>query len=149
MFVACQTVASVPPTRSSARFRAPEGDFEFVEAIRSIRSKAPMASAAKKYAFRRRFDKHNYSLIGAELSDDDEDDGPVTEAMTAAAEAGLDAAALSHMEERDFNHVVKGGPARIAEYLGVRNHILTQGASRTCTCPSTRSASLCRKTKPI
>ena len=85
-----------------------------------------MASAAKKYAFRRRFDKHNYSLIGAELSDDDEDDGPVTEAMTAAAEAGLDAAALSHMEERDFNHVVKGGPARIAEYLGVRNHILTQ-----------------------
>jgi hypothetical protein len=85
-----------------------------------------MASAAKKYAFRRRFDKHNYSLIGAELSDDDEDDGPVTEAMTAAAEAGLDAAALSHMEERDFNHVVKGGPARIAEYLGVRNHILTR-----------------------
>ena len=68
-----------------------------------------MASAAKKYAFRRRFDKHNYSLIGAELSDDDEDDRPVTEAMTAAAEAGLDAAALSHMEERDFNHVVKGG----------------------------------------
>ena len=83
-----------------------------------------MASAAKKYAFRRRFEKHNYSLIGAELSDDDDDDGPVTESMTAAAEAGLDAAALSHMEERDFKHVVKGGPAKIAEYLGVRNHIL-------------------------
>ena len=85
-----------------------------------------MASAAKKYAFRRRFEKHNYSLIGAELSDEDDDDGPVTDAMTAAAEAGLDAGALSHMEERDFKHVVMGGPARIAEYLGVRNHILTR-----------------------
>ena len=82
--------------------------------------------SSSKYAFRRRFEKHNYSLIGAELSDDDEDDGPVTETMTAAAEAGLDASTLSHMEERDFKHVVKGGVGKVTEYLGIRNHLLSK-----------------------
>ena len=110
---------------------------EFVEANRPI---DPMASAARKYAFRRRFEKHNYSLIGAELSDDDDDDGPVTDAMIAAAEAGLDAGALSHMEERDFKHVVTGGPARIAEYLGVRNHILTRWNEQGSSVEAARDA---------
>ena len=62
----------------------------------------------KKYAFRRRLEKHNYSLLGAELSDSDADDSPVTPAMEAAAAAGLDASALSPMEERDFAHVTRG-----------------------------------------
>jgi len=87
-----------------------------------------MSSAARvptKYAFRRRFQKHNYSLIGAELSDDDEDDLPVTDTQTAAAAGGLDAQTLSHMEERDFKRVVKGGAAKINEFLGIRNHLLT------------------------
>ena len=74
----------------------------------------------KKYAFRRRLEKHNYSLLGAELSDSDDDDEPVTPAMTAAAAAGLDARALSHMEERDFAHVTKGGSGMTAQYLSVR-----------------------------
>ena len=74
----------------------------------------------KKYAFRRRLEKHNYSLLGAELSDSDADDSPVTPTMEAAAAAGLDASALSHMEERDFAHVTRGGAERIAQYLSVR-----------------------------
>ena len=78
------------------------------------------SSGVKKYAFRRRLEKHNYSLLGAELSDSDDDDEPVTPAMTAAAAAGLDARALSHMEERDFAHVTKGGSGKTAQYLSVR-----------------------------
>lgn len=76
--------------------------------------------AVKKYAFRRRFQKHNYSLLGAELSDEDEEDAPVTPAGLAAAAAGLDAAALSHVEERDFAHITKGGDDATALYLSLR-----------------------------
>ena len=85
-------------------------------------------SAPKKYAFRQRHTKHNYSLIGAELSDDDDDVlGPVTPAQRSAAAAGLDARALSHMEERDFAHVTKGGAGKIAQYLSVRCATSTRG----------------------
>ena len=88
-------------------------------------------SAPKKYAFRKRHTKHNYSLIGAELSDDDDVfDGPVTPAQRSAAAAGLDARALSHMEERDFAHVTKGGAGKIAQYLSVRCATSTRGGGR-------------------
>ena len=88
-------------------------------------------SAPKKYAFRQRHTKHNYSLIGAELSDDDDDVfGPVTPAQRSAAAAGLDARALSHMEERDFAHVTKGGAGKIAQYLSVRCATSTRGGGR-------------------
>ena len=87
-------------------------------------------SAPKKYAFRQRHTKHNYSLIGAELSDDDDVLGPVTPAQRSAAAAGLDARALSHMEERDFAHVTKGGAGKIAQYLSVRCATSTRGGGR-------------------
>ena len=83
---------------------------------------APEAAAPKKYAFRQRYTKHNYSLLEGDADEDesDEDDEVVTPAMTAAAAAGLDASVLSLMEERDFAHVTKGGSGKTAQYLSVR-----------------------------
>lgn len=83
---------------------------------------APEAAVPKKYSFRQRYTKHNYSLVGGDLDDESEedDDEPVTPAMTAAAAAGLDARALSLMEERDFAHITKGGSGKTAQYLSVR-----------------------------
>lgn len=83
---------------------------------------APEAVVPKKYSFRQRYTKHNYSLVGGDLDDESEedDDEPVTPAMTAAAAAGLDARALSLMEERDFAHITKGGSGKTAQYLSVR-----------------------------
>jgi hypothetical protein len=72
---------------------------------------------------RQRYTKHNYSLLGAEIdpeSDEDNDDETITPSMTAAAAAGLDAAVLSLLEERDFAHVTKGGSGRTAQLLSVR-----------------------------
>ena len=81
------------------------------------------SGAPKRYAFRQRYTKHNYSLLGAELPDEEEEEEEaegVTPAMTAAAAAGLDARAMSHMEERDFERVTRGGAGKIAQYLSVR-----------------------------
>ena len=53
---------------------------------------APDATTAtvKKYGFRQRFVKHDYSLLGADVSDEEEEEEneAVTPAMTAAAAAG-------------------------------------------------------------
>ena len=75
---------------------------------------------ASGYAFRQRFVKLNYSLLGADVSDEEEEDEAVTPAMAAAASAGLDARVLSHMEERDFAHLTKGGSGKTSQYLSVR-----------------------------
>ena len=82
---------------------------------------APEAAAPKKYAFRQRYTKHNYSLLEGDADEEESDDDEVvTPAMTAATAAGLDASVMSLMEERDFAHVTKGGSGKTAQYLSVR-----------------------------
>ena len=72
----------------------------------------------KKYAFRRRLEKHNYSCWAPSSATRRRRDAG--DPGDGAPAAGLDASALSHMEERDFAHVTRAGAERIAQYLSVR-----------------------------